>query len=191
MAPFFRPGAFRGIPGAVEYTIRQVMERTGLAQRTIREWTSRGVVARPRGRGPGTRYSEDLVLRLMAVQRLREQGMLLRTIKADVRRMTLAEVAAFVGQPLREAPGPAPAPQPGAPAPLPAGPAPSPTAALAREQDVAPLPPGQPFVIAWLLPQLGIIVGQNAPPIVRRMAAEIFERYAASDVPAPADDAGG
>ncbi|HEY5240658.1 MAG TPA: helix-turn-helix domain-containing protein [Polyangiaceae bacterium] len=161
----------------MQYTIQQVIERTGLAQRTIRDWTSRGVVARPLGRGPGTRYTEDHVLRLMAVQRLREQGMALRTVKSELRRMSLAQVAAFVGEPLEEPPDAGTAPTPAA---LPPASEPDGQDAIARAPDAAPLPPGQPFVIAWLLPQLGIIVGQNAPPIVRRIAAEIFERYAAT-----------
>ncbi|HEY8041081.1 MAG TPA: helix-turn-helix domain-containing protein [Polyangiaceae bacterium] len=171
----------------MEYTIHEVVERTGLAPRTIREWTSRGAVARPSGRGPGTRYSEDLVLRLMAVQRFREQGMPMRTIKSELRRMSLAQVAAFLGEPLpedeeedaEEAPPPAP-PAP-APPPLPSATAPGVEPRALAPARGAALPPGQPFVIAWLLPQLGLIVGQNAPPLVRRIAGEIYERYAAQE----------
>lgn len=196
-APFFPAGRVSRYARAVEYTIQQVVERTGLAPRVIREWTSRDVVAKPTGRGPGTRYSEDLVLRLMAVQRLRLQGMPLRTIRSELRRMSKAQVAAFLGETL-EAPAPASPPPPTAAAPPPeaadpalgfdAPPAALPAAptseAVARAPETAALPPGQPFVIAWLLPQLGIIVGQNAPPLVRRIAAEIFERYAVT-APAP------
>jgi DNA-binding transcriptional MerR regulator len=70
-----------------------------------------------RRRATGTRYPEDLVLRLMAVQRLRQQGMPLRAIKSELRRMSTTQVAAFVGVPLAEERPREPPESPAPPAP--------------------------------------------------------------------------
>ncbi|MGW7426232.1 MerR family transcriptional regulator [Streptomyces sp. NPDC054813] len=82
--------------GGTLYSIGELARRTGLAVKTIRFYSDRGIVA-PAGRTPAgyRRYAPDAVARLALVRTLRELGLGLGLIRRVVdQELTLSEVVA-------------------------------------------------------------------------------------------------
>jgi DNA-binding transcriptional MerR regulator len=186
------------------YTMNDLEARAGVAPRTVREYIRRGLVAPPEKRGPGAEYDDGQLLRTIAVARLRARGEGWEAIKELLDGWSLGRVRAFVRKtepesqpaalPRSEPPPPPPSPSPaaapdpeapvleGEPVPpraqLPGAGAPSDfrierTAAL----DDAGIPDGRRYVFCPLLPGLMLLVSDDAAPLVRRVAAEIRDRY--------------
>ncbi|HEY8039561.1 MAG TPA: helix-turn-helix domain-containing protein [Polyangiaceae bacterium] len=174
----------------MDLTMADLVEQTGVAPRTIREYVRLEILPRPRGTGPAALYSREHLLRLWAIVHFRAEGVQLDEIKKGLARMSLREIARF--KPKAPAPTPAPpeaeAPgQPGAPPPLgpdpehaqlpPRGRAPRADLAGAGPHGDEGLPDGPRWAIVALLPGMALMVRDDAPRIVRRAAREIIERY--------------
>jgi DNA-binding transcriptional MerR regulator len=154
--------------------MNELVAQTGVAARTIREYMRLGILPRPEGYGMAARYSREHLLRLWAIASLRADGFLLDQVKARLAQMTPRQLAKYAPRPPRaeeeEAPPPAPEPEPANEKALEKTPAEAPS-----------LPNATRWVIAPLLPGLALMVRDDASPIVRRAAAEIAERYGATE----------
>lgn len=135
------------------YTIAALAKAAGVTVRTARFYFAEGIVQRPVPRGPATRYTEDQLLRVRAVKKLRFEGMRLPEIKRRLPSMALDELRALVDPP--SAP------------PVPT--APSLAADLSMER----------WDHATLLPGLELRVRSDAGPLVQRIAREIVAAYRA------------
>ena len=169
----------------MEYTATEIVQATGVPLRTIRLWTSRKLVPPPLGKGPGTRYTEEHRLLLRVVAQLRTEVHELKVIRKVIGKMSRAQMLRLIGEEpeeeeedeeVAETPREQALPRPSSPPP------PLPPAANARMETPerlgeAPLPEGARWVIVGLLPQLALMVGEGASPLVRRIAAEICKEY--------------
>jgi DNA-binding transcriptional MerR regulator len=174
------------------YTKQDLVEQSGLASRTIRNYIKRGLIPPPIGHGLGATYGEEHMARAVAIGRMRAQRLPVDAIAERVAEWTTAKFKRFVAA--TEPPPPAEAPNdeakpPPAPslilgltaavsAPTVASFAAPPTALQDSEPigDLA-LPAGPSFRIVPLLPGLGLIVESGASGIVQRVAAEICAKY--------------
>jgi len=149
-----------------------LVDRTGVAPRTVREYIRLGLLPRPEGVGPAALYSREHLQRLWAIQQMQGEGMLLVDIQARMETMTARELSRV--KPPEE---PAP-PPPVVPAEPPVERA-EPVALSVPEADA--LPGGSRWLLASLLPGMVLMVRDDAPAIVRRAAAEIIERYSVAE----------
>jgi DNA-binding transcriptional MerR regulator len=53
------------------YSMADLVERSGVSARTIREYISLGYLQPPEGHGPGAAYTEEQLLQAVCVARLR------------------------------------------------------------------------------------------------------------------------
>jgi DNA-binding transcriptional MerR regulator len=97
-----------------EYTIRDVIEQTGLPRRTIYFYTQQGILPPPQGAGLSARYQRIHLLRVKLIPFLRKQGLRLDQIREYFELQTestlenrLKEEQSFPSQPIA-----APAPNP-------------------------------------------------------------------------------
>jgi len=122
------------------YKLAELANAVGMSPRTVRLYVKQGMLPAPVFRGWATTYSEECLVRLRAIRRLRKEERLgLDEVRRRVAKSSLAELAALAGEPPRP---PAPASAPAvAPASAPAGAAPPPGAAPPAG---APPPPGAP-----------------------------------------------
>lgn len=127
------------------YTIGQLAREAGVSARTIRAWYSEGLFVPPPFAGPSTRYEREHRLRILAIQKMRREGLRMAAIKPRLTKMSLAEVESFLAPP-------AAAPRP---------PPPEPTYVAERWERIV------------LVPGLEVHVNGAGGPILRRMAQEI------------------
>jgi DNA-binding transcriptional MerR regulator len=178
------------------YTKRDLIERSGLPDRTIRNYIVRGLLPRPRGHGLAAEYDEEHMVRAVAIGRMRAEGRHIDAIAESIAGWSTARFKRYVA---RTEPPPEPT----------SSPAPSPSSLDgARSAGVEPLSPpaivrapsaqqpvkraehprGEPvFDIAlpdapsWriypLITGLGLLVDAQASPVVHRIAAEIVGKY--------------
>ena len=99
-----------------EYTIRDVIEQTGLPRRTIYFYTQQGILPPPQGAGLSARYQRIHLLRVKLIPFLRKQGLRLDQIREYYDEQTesalenrLKEEQSFPSQPIA-APAPNPPP---------------------------------------------------------------------------------
>jgi len=147
------------------YTMRDLVQRSGLPARTLRVWNERGLLPRAIGRGPAATYSEEHLLRAITIGRMRAAGKRVDAVADAVEQWGFADFQRYVAE---TDPKPAPAPPP-PPEPAPAPPhEPIGTATL-------------PDAHAWrhypLLTGLGLVVDTAASPVVNRIAMEILAKY--------------
>ncbi len=186
----------------MNYTKRDVIERSGLADRTIRNYVKRGLLPAPVGHGLAAEYNEEHMVRAVAIGRLRAEGEHIDVITERIAGWTTAQFKRFVKQTEPRAPESAPAPAPPTPPPAPppqspeAPPLPVPAlekgaahegervARAAMHQDNrhdaiadGELPDAPCWRIYSLITGIGLMVDVRAPPIVQRIAAEILARY--------------
>ncbi len=134
------------------YTLAALAKAAGVTVRTARFYFAEGIVQRPIPRGPATRYTDDQLLRVRAVKKLRFDGVRLPEIKRRLPSLSLEEVRALVDPP---------APRPPSAAP--------PAADVSMER----------WDRATLLPGLELLVRADAGPLVQRIAREIVAAYRA------------
>jgi hypothetical protein len=177
----------------MEYLIADLVERTGLAPRTIRSYIALKIVPPPVGNGPAAVYGDEHVLRLVAATRLRAEGASLNAVAAKLGTMSMAQVRAYVRktEPRPADPAPAAPPQPASPVdpPVLEGEPVSARRQLPRDgaaggdlasrwpSDGASLPPTAQWGIFPLLPGMALMVREDAAPIVKSAAAEILGRF--------------
>lgn len=63
------------------YTIDDLVALTGMSRRTIRFYVERGLLEPPAGRGKGAFYSERHLMRLQEIQRARQEGRSLASLR--------------------------------------------------------------------------------------------------------------
>lgn len=136
---------------AATYTIAELAAASGLRVPTLHHYLQGGLLPSPARRGPATVYTEEHMLRLRALRRMRMGGASLAEIKAKLPRMALDAVRAMVDPP----------------APAPAAPEPAPAIALERWER------------ATLVPGLELMVRADAGPLVQRLVREIVANYRA------------
>jgi len=157
------------------YAMSHLSERTGLAARTLRQYVALGLIPPPEGHGPGAVYGEEHMVRAIAIARMRDQGDSLGVIQETFAAWSLEQIREFV----RET-EPPPSAHPPAVAPPPPEAAPAPVAAALEKPDIiegTSLPGARRYVVCSLLPGMLLMVDDDAPQLVRRVAAEIVEKY--------------
>ncbi|HWQ13559.1 MAG TPA: MerR family transcriptional regulator, partial [Roseiflexaceae bacterium] len=87
------------------YTIGQLAEAAGVTPRTIRYYTAEELLPPPDSRGKYALYSEDHLLRLRLIARLKEAYLPLGEIKARLGALSPEQVAALLAE-YEEAPAP-------------------------------------------------------------------------------------
>ncbi len=141
------------------YPLHEIVRLTGLTARSIRYYIERDMLPGPEQRGVATVYTHEQLVRLKAIPLLRKRERLrLAGVKRRLDKLSLAEIEALVTPP---AP-PRPVPPPGE----------EPTTYPRTRWDHVELIPG-----------LELRVRADAGAIVRRLAQEIFARYAVSAPP--------
>ncbi len=140
---------------APTYSPADITRLTGFSSRTVRYYVELGLIAGPKLRGPGARYTREQLVRLLAIKHLHETERLrLDAIKRRLSKLSLAEIEALLPPP--------PAP-PSAETPAPAPPVP---------------------YVRWdyieLIPGLELRVRSDAGPVLRRLAQEIHMQYGAA-----------
>jgi DNA-binding transcriptional MerR regulator len=171
------------------YRMSDLVERSGLTARTIRDYIRCGYLGPPSGHGPAATYSEEQLLAVIVIARLRAEKKTWPEVAQRLVDWSLKQKRAYVRKTDPPAPTPAapaaeasPPALEGAPAAraLPPG---HPEAATTTElaamgpAGADPLLAGRSFVMANVLPGLALIVDHDAPAIVKRVAAEIIEKY--------------
>jgi hypothetical protein len=154
------------------YGKRDLIEASGLPDRTIRNYIVRGLIPRPKGHGLAAEYSEDAMIRAVAIGRMRAEGQHIDLITEKVARWTQAEFREFVD---------ATAPRPSPPDDAAPEPAPPPVVDGTLERRVVRgeggLREAPCYHVVTLLPGITLMVDADAPEIVLRIATEICERY--------------
>jgi DNA-binding transcriptional MerR regulator len=79
------------------YPISELEEQTGVSARTIRYYIGQGLLAPAYGRGPSATYDRGHLLRLLFIQRLKDQRYTLTQIKEHVSRLTDEEIERMLG----------------------------------------------------------------------------------------------
>ncbi|HEX3345902.1 MAG TPA: MerR family transcriptional regulator [Polyangiaceae bacterium] len=171
------------------YLMSHLVEQSGLTSRTIRDYIRQGFVAPPSGHGLAATYTEEQLLKVVVIARLRAAKKGWEEVVEALETWPLKKMRAYVRRTDPPAPPPAPGAPPDAPPPALEG-APAPRGLPPRhpEADTTteltapraggdPLLVGRSFIMANVLPGLAIILDHDAPALVKRIAAEIVAKY--------------
>jgi DNA-binding transcriptional MerR regulator len=185
--------------GAMRYTINDLVEQSGLAPRTIRKYIALGVIPRPDGNGGGALYTDHHLELVIAISRMKAQGLSLAVAVQELSTWSEPRLRRYLAdtEPKEPAPPPKPAasPEPPRPPPLPEpGGAPrlpghwEDTPRLtgktrkkgkeAGDERKLALPAAASFKFIRILPDLFLCLDDDASPLARRMATEIYSAYA-------------
>jgi DNA-binding transcriptional MerR regulator len=170
----------------MRYFMTDLTSRSGLTSRTIRDYIRQGWLDPPDGHGLAATYSEEQLLTVVAIARMRAAKAGWEEIGKRLGAWSLKKLRAYVAQ--SDPPAPSPPPAPAAAPALEGGAVPRnlpprhPEADTTTELDAPAsaadtLRGGRAFVMANVLPGLAIIVDQDAPALVKRVAAEILDKY--------------
>lgn len=133
----------------VEYKLVELAKAVGMTSRTVRYYLKRDLLPAAVFRGGSTRYGEEHLTRLRAIQRLRtEERLQLKAIRARLAKLSPADIAALAAPPEAAPAGPGPA-------------------------EAAPGGGAETWERLALLPGLELHLRRDAAPVVRRFAAEI------------------
>ena len=184
----------------MDLTISDLVEQTGVAARTIREWIRLDLLPRPSGYGPAALYTKDHLLRIWAVLALRKEGLGLEATKEQLASMSARDLGRYRPKKTTAPPGSAS----GAPSAAPTDPAGPPEDVHVGAEPAAVGPgksaprleasagegasvssivealPGPRYALIQLLPGLVLMVDERVSGITRRTALEIVERYRAT-----------
>lgn len=75
------------------YTLAELEEQSGMTGRTIRYYITQGLLSPAYGRGPSATYDHDHLLRLQAINKLKEQRLSLQAIKENLSQLTADDLA--------------------------------------------------------------------------------------------------
>jgi DNA-binding transcriptional MerR regulator len=144
--------------------IGELAQIAGVTPRTIRYYVAEGLLPPPSGAGPQRSYSVEHVLRLQAIQRLKESYLPLREIRRRLEGLSRNELAALAAGPAEPPSSPTARPsQPFGIAPtLPSAPTPPPGSPRRTPSFVASLLPPRRGLAE---PQLGAayVLGEEPP----------------------------
>lgn len=82
-------------PDAARYSLEALAEKAAVSARTVRYYVQRGLLPPPVFRGRETTYGEEHLLRLRAIQRLKDRFLPLDAIAAELDRRSLRELEAL------------------------------------------------------------------------------------------------
>ena len=149
--------------------------RSGLKARTIRDYIRQGFLLPPRGHGLAAVYDEEQLLRITFIARMRAKREGWDVIGERLGSWSLKKLRAFcdrtdsAGGRRR---GRARSASPGS--------GDDDGARGAGRRPADGLPGGASFVMAPVLPGLALLLRHDAAPLVKRIAAEILAKYAAT-----------
>jgi DNA-binding transcriptional MerR regulator len=132
----------------------ELMKACGIGPRTLRRWTSFGVLPPTEFHGGATRYSREHLLRARVVAHLRAQKVGLAAIRKRLARATVAELEALL-------------PRTATPATAPAVP----------EPPASPNYPARVWHRIEILPGLEVHVDAQGGEGLRRIAQAIYQHY--------------
>ena len=176
----------------MRYTMADLIEYSGLAPRTIRQYIKLRIIPRPEGKGGAALYTPHHLELLLAITRMRAQGISLGVCAEEVTRWTQTRLHRYLqeSEPQAQAAPPPtvavaapPAPAaalPPEPAPRPLPPRPEDKLQTRAPEGKSVLPDAPTYKFIPILPNLILCVGDRATPLVQRVAAEIYEKYAAA-----------
>jgi len=135
------------------YSVREIQTRTGVNERTLRHWIQKRLLSPPRGHGRAAYYTESQLLRVRAIQRLRESRLPLHAIRSRLAGLNDEQLRALLPPPSRKLSPEAPPPPP-------------------------PLPkyPAVPWESVTLVEGLILMVRADVPAL-RRLAGDIYSHY--------------
>jgi DNA-binding transcriptional MerR regulator len=87
------------------YTIAELADLADVTPRTVRYYVAQGLLPAPSGAGPGARYDESHLLRLLLIRRLQAAHQPLAEIRRRLAAMTAEEIEAVVVRPAEPVPG--------------------------------------------------------------------------------------
>ncbi|HEY1694546.1 MAG TPA: MerR family transcriptional regulator [Polyangiaceae bacterium] len=114
------------------FTKADLLERSGLPDRTIRNYMARGLIPRPTGHGLAAVYDDEAMVRAVAIGRMRASGAHIQSVVEQIAGWTTRRFKRYVAET-----DPKPAPEAQAPA---AVPAPDDGQDPSRGGDAAPAP---------------------------------------------------
>jgi len=169
------PGARMAVKArSGKFRLRDLVKATGLTPRAIRYYAHWGLLPPAFGRGSGTNYGEEHLLRLRAVQRLQRERLSLTQIRARLGKISAADLAALAategGASIEPKSPPGDAKGPSG---IPAVPA------------TGHFPGAESWERICLLPGLELHVQGGAGPLVLRTAEEIRQRYSVAPLAPP------
>jgi Ca-activated chloride channel family protein len=141
-------------PDAARYSLETLAEKADVSARAVRYYVQRGLLPPPVFRGRETTYGEEHLLRLRAIQRLKDRFLPLDAIAAELDRRSLRELEALADG--RDTPV--------APAPAPIRPTPAFTAS----------PISQTLTRYQLAPGLDLTLADDAPGASRALAERLL-----------------
>jgi DNA-binding transcriptional MerR regulator len=168
----------------VGWVLAELAALTGQPRRTIRYYVEQGLLGRPEFRGTATRYQRTHLLRLLAIQRLKSEGV--PTLSAIKQRIDAAGDAELLAAVSARPPSTAVATALGLPvtgaAPVSAQSSSMVTggAAAAAGEGEAELT-GEAWRRVLLLPGLELLLAEHASPAVRQVARQIQAYCAGAD----------
>lgn len=81
------------------YTLAELEEQSGLTGRTIRYYITKGLLSPAYGRGPSATYDHDHLLRLQAINKLKDDRLPLNAIKEQLEQLTTDDLAMMMNAP--------------------------------------------------------------------------------------------
>lgn len=143
-----------------EVSGRALCRALGMTPAGLKQWHRLGVVPRPPFHGPRTRYPRALAARVVAVRKLRQQGLGLEAAGQRLGAMSDAEVSVFVGPPW-----------------FPVTPEQAAGAVLARTPPLPPAYPARGWHRVVLVPGVELWVDAEGPAALRQLAARVWEHF--------------
>jgi DNA-binding transcriptional MerR regulator len=162
-------------PSRNAFTANEVAAIAQITPRALRHWSTLGVFEPPPFRGPATRYTRAHVEQVIAIAKLRRDGVKLEVIKERL----AAEVAEKRARAAVEA-------EAAAKAKASEGAA----TGSAKSEAVTATYPAERWERVVLIPGLELLVNTAGGGILRRLAAEIYAQYGAGSAISEAAEAG-
>lgn len=81
------------------YTLAELEDLTNVKGRTIRYYITEGLLPPAYGRGPSATYDQDHLLRLQAINQMKEQRQPLKAIKEYLEQLTTDDLAMMMNHP--------------------------------------------------------------------------------------------
>lgn len=81
------------------YTLAELEDLTGMKGRTIRYYITQGLLPPAYGRGPSATYDQDHLLRLQAIDKMKDERQPLKAIKEYLEQLTTEDLSMMMNAP--------------------------------------------------------------------------------------------